>query len=270
MLKKIFVFLFTLASLQSFTQTIDDILTTYEEKNGGKERFAATTTLQYNSTIKMNMMGMPMDLPVATFIETGKLFRKEMSGMFGMKGSYTLITDTGGFTFVPTVPAFGEFPGMEGGIKKMDEETYRTAKQKMSAMADFAALIDCRNKGFIPELLGTEKLDSGTCYKIKLTNRDGSFTTYFVDQNTYLIKQVELVGKQIIDMLGVSGGPMKDMMGGRIDKQKMKVLFTEYATIDGIKFPTKQKLQLGAVDIEIENSDIQMNTVIDKKWYSNK
>jgi hypothetical protein len=57
------------------------------------------------------------------------------------------------------------------------------------------------------------------------------------------------------------------MMGGNIDKQKMIVQYLEYADVNGIKFPKKQKLQLGAVDIEIENTDIKINETIDTKWY---
>lgn len=269
MLKKIFITIFTLVSIQTFAQTVDDILTQYEEKNGGREKFASTTSLQYTSTIKMNMMGMAVDLPVYTYVETGKLFRKEVSGMMGMKGSYTLVTDSAGFTFTPSMPAFGDFPGMEGGVKKMDDETFKSMRQKMNAMSDFDALIDCKSKGYSVELLGKEKLDSSDCYKLKLVNRNGAASLYFIDSKTYLIKQIEVAGKQVMDMIGVSGGPMKDMMGGRIDKQKMKIQYLEYATIDGIKLPIKQKLQFGANDIEIENSDIQLNTIIDKKWYSN-
>lgn len=269
MLKKVFIAILTLISVQTFAQNVDEILAQYEETNGGREKFASTTTLQFTSTIKMNMMGMSVDLPIYTYIETGKLFRKEVSGMMGMKGSYTLVTDSAGFTFTPSVPAFGDFPGMEGGIKKMDEETFKSMRQKMNAMSDFDALIDCKSKGCTVELLGKEKIDTNECYKLKLTNKAGGTSLYFIDPKTYLTKQIEVAGKQIMDMIGVSGGPMKDMMGGRIDKQKMKIQYLEYATIDGIKFPIKQKLQFGANDIEIENSDIQLNTIIDKKWYSN-
>lgn len=269
MLKKLLFVLLSFISVQTFAQTIDDILTQYEEKNGGKEKFASTTTLQYTSTIKMNMMGMAVDLPVYTYIETGKLFRKEVSGMMGMKGSYTLVTDSAGFTFTPSVPAFGDFPGMEGGVKKMDEETYKAMKSKMNAMSDFDALIDCKSKGFTAELLGIEKVELVECYKVKLTSKTNATSLYYIDTKTFLTKQVEVAGKQIMDMIGVSGGPMKEMMGGRIDKQKMKIQYLEYATIDGIKLPIKQKLQFGANDIEIENSDIQLNTIIDKKWYAN-
>ncbi len=256
--------------MQSFAQSIDDILTKYEEKNGGTEKFASLTTLQYTSTLKMNVMGRAMDIATTIYTETGKLFRKEMAGMFGMKGVYTLVTDTGGFIFTPSMQSFGDFPGMEGGVKKMDSATYKSCKHKMNAAGDIADLIDSKSKGFVPELIGTEKIDKADCYKIKLTYRDGSIKLFWIDATTYLIKQFELNGKQIIDYFGIYGGPMFDnMMGRNINKQKAVIQCNEYAVIDGIQFPVKQKILLGANDIDVENSDVQMNASIAKKWYSN-
>lgn len=255
-------------SLIGFSQTIGEVLAKYEMANGGKEAFTNVKTLQYNTVLKMNMMGMPMDLNIANIAEANKLFRKEMAGMMGMKGSYTLITDTAGYVFMPTVPAFGEFQGMEGGLKKMEKDVLAKAQQKLNPMKDFSALIDCSAKGSKAELLGTSKIDKVECYKIKLTTKDGETSTYYIDISTMLTKQAELAGKQIVSQLGLDGGPMSDMLGGRIDKQKMTVIYSEYKDVNGIKFPTKQKVQFGAVDIEIENNDIEVNQPIDLKWYT--
>ena len=49
----------------------------------------------------------------------------------------------------------------------------------------------------------------------------------------------------------------------------MIIIYLAFVDIKGMKFPSKQKIQLGAVDIELENTDIQINEMIDKKWYSN-
>ena len=269
MFKKIILAIYIFSSLKSTAQTVDEILNQYEIKNGGKEKFAAITTLQYSGNIKMQMMGMPMNIGVANFIETGKLYRKELSGMFGLKGAYTLVTDTAGYTFSPTIPSYGDFQGMEGGIKKMENNVFLENKNKLNAMEEFSTLIDCKSKGFIPEFVGMATVEKVNCYKIKLTAKDGLIATYFIDATTYLLKQVELLGKQMMDKLGLNGGPLSEMMGGNINKQKMAIIYVEYAEINGIKFPTKQKLQLGAVDVEIENSEIQLNEPIDKKWYTN-
>jgi hypothetical protein len=268
MYKFLFLFCFTILSNSTIQcQTIDEIILRFEQVNGGKEAFSNVKTLQYNSVTRLNMMGMPIDISMTNIIENGKLFRKEIAGMMGMKSSYTLITDTAGYTSTPNIPSYGDFAGMEGGIKKMEKDTYQKAKQKLDAMQEFATLIDYKTKGGLAEFLGIAKLDKISCYKIKLTQSNKQIATYYIDTITYLIKQAEITGKQIVSQLGIEGSPMMDMMGGNIDKQKMTVQYVEYTDVNGIKFPKKQKLQLGAVDIEIENTDIKINDAIDAKWY---
>jgi predicted XRE-type DNA-binding protein len=258
----------TFSICNSQCQTIEEVLAKFEQMNGGKEAFTNVKTLQYSSVTRLNMMGMPIDVNMTNITENGKLFRKEVAGMMGMKSSYTLVTDTAGYTSTPNIPSYGDFAGMEGGIKKMEKEMFEKAKQKLVAMQEFSTLIDCKAKGSTAELLGITKLDKSNCFKIKLTQSNKQIATYYIDTATYLIKQSEITGKQIAAQLGIEGSPMMDMMGGNIDKQKMIVQYLEYADVNGIKFPKKQKLQLGAVDIEIENTDIKINETIDTKWYT--
>jgi hypothetical protein len=266
-LLNLLVFSFLLLSIKA--QNIDEVLNKYEENNGGKENFAMTTSIQYTTVFKMNMMGRQMDFSSQVFIETGKLYRKQMAGMFGMKGIYTLITDTGGYVFTPTVQGYGDFPGMEGGTNKMDEQLYNKCKHKMNAISDFGELIDCKSKGFTPELIGKENIDKVECFKIKLTAKDATSKLFWVDTKTYMLKQFELQGQQIIDYFGIYGGPMYGMMQRNASKQKSTITIEEYATVEGIKIPAKQKISFGNNDIEIENTEIKINTPIDNKWYLN-
>jgi hypothetical protein len=57
------------------------------------------------------------------------------------------------------------------------------------------------------------------------------------------------------------------MAGKRIDKQRVTILYSEYKEVNGIKFPVKQKMQFGAADISIENSDVEINESIAAKWF---
>jgi hypothetical protein len=255
-------------SFSTNAQTVDEILTKYEVANGGNVVFNAVKTLQYNSIIKINMMGMPLELGISNVIEKGKIFRKDIAGLMGMKGSYTLVTDTAGFISSPSIPSYGEFQGMEGGIKKMDKETLLKAKKNLVPMQEFTALLDAKANGATVTYIGNAKVDKVDCYKIKLTNLDGNDITYFIDIATNLTKQVEVTGKQIVSLFGLDGGgPMAEMMGGNFDKQKVLLIYTEYLDIKGLKFPAKQKIQLGAVDVELENADVQINEPIDPKYY---
>jgi len=267
-MKKYFLLVCTIFYLGTNAQTVDEILAKYEAANGSKSMFDAVKTLQYSSVVKMNMMGMPLDINITNVFEKGKLFRKEIGGLMGMKGSYTLVTDTAGYISTPTIPSYGEFQGMEGGIKKMDAATLAKVQKNLNPMQEFDILIDTKIKGNVVTFNGISKVDKADCYKLKLINTDGSNSIYYIDIATNLIKQVEISGKQIASLFGLDGGgPMADMMGGNLEKQKVLLIYLEYLDIAGLKFPTKQKLQLGAVDVELENTDVQINQPIERKYY---
>ena len=267
-MKKTFLLILLISAISfSQAQTVDEIIESHIVANGGAEKFAALKSLQYTSIVKLNMMNMQIDLNSSNYIRNKKLYRKEISGMMGMKGSYTLITDTAGYVSIPAVRGYGDFPGIEGGLNKMDADALQKAQQKLDIMQEFSALITQKSSGAKAELLGTTKVDKVECFKIKLTTTDGESSLYFVDANTFLIKQIEVSGKQISALLGFRGGPMGDMMGGRMDKQKMLMMYKEYTDVGGIKFPSKLLIQLGANDVEIENSSIEINVAIDLKWY---
>jgi hypothetical protein len=267
MKKNIYFFLLIFIGINVNAQTADEIIANHVAANGGQEKLASINTLQYTSTMKLNMMGMQIDVSSTNIIENNKLFRKNISGVMGMKGSYTLVTDTAGYVSIPTVQGYGDFPGMEGGISKMESDKFLIAKQKLNVLEEFSALINYKEKGFTAELAGKSKVDKVECFKIKLIAKDGEASVFFIDATTFLLKQIEVSGKQISSILGIRGGPMGDMMGGRMDKQKMNLLYQSYTDVNGIKFPTKLVIQLGASDIEIENSSIEINEAVDKKWY---
>ncbi len=268
MKKIIYSVVLTFISISSFAQTVDEIIANHIAANGGQEKLSTINTLQYTSTMKLNMMGMQIDVSSINIIENNKLFRKNISGVMGMKGSYTLVTDTAGYISIPSVQGYGDFPGIEGGISKMDDDKFLIAKQKLNVLEEFSALINYKEKGFAAELLGKSKIDKVECFKIKLIAADGEASLFFIDATTYLLKQIEVSGKQISSILGIRGGPMGDMMGGRMDKQKMNLLYQSYTDTGGIKFPSKLIIQLGASDIEIENSSIEINEPVNKKWYT--
>lgn len=267
-MKKYFLLLFILPFTYIKAQSVKEILTKYEAANGNKNIFDAVKTLQYITLVKLNMMGMPLDISIASVVEKGKLFRKDIGGLMGMKGSYTLVTDTAGYTSTPTIPSYGEFQGIEGGITKMDAPTFAAAKNNLYPMQEFTTLINATTNGTIITYVGKTTVENSECYKLKLTGVDGTASNYYIDVNTNLVKQVEVSGKQLSSLLGLSGaGPMSEMMGGSLDKQKVLLIYLEYLDIAGLKFPTKQKIQLGAVDVLLENTDVQINQPVEPKFY---
>lgn len=248
-------------------QTADEILLKHQFACGSIAKIAAIQTLQYETNIKMNMMNRPFELSVKNYAVQGKLKRTETSGMMGMKGSYTLITDTAVYTSTPTIPAFGDFGGMEGGIKKMDATVLAASIGKLNIGIELFPLVFAKQLGNTVELAGSTTIDSTECYKLKTTSSEKEETTYYVNAKTYLIKQIEMSSKQMAKFFGMDQGPMGGMMGRRGAKQKVEINITAYKQINGIRFPLKQTVKFGAADVEIENNGLLVNEPISPRLY---
>ena len=111
-MKKIFTALFLLATtLTAQSQTVDEILAKYETAVGGREKLEGVKQLEMFSNLKMGMMGQSIDLPVTLVREKGKLYRRQIGGIMGMGDSYTMITDTSGYIFIPAMRGFGDQGG---------------------------------------------------------------------------------------------------------------------------------------------------------------
>ena len=89
-MKKImsFLFLFGLV-LTAQSQTVDEVFAKFEAAVGGRDALLAIKTVQYKSTITLNMMGSPFDIPVTNIKENNKMLRREVAGIMGMgKSNY--------------------------------------------------------------------------------------------------------------------------------------------------------------------------------------
>ena len=66
-----FLFLFGLV-LTAQSQTVDEVFAKFEAAVGGRDALLAIKTVQYKSTITLNMMGSPFDIPVTNIKENNK------------------------------------------------------------------------------------------------------------------------------------------------------------------------------------------------------
>ena len=92
--------------------------------------------------------------------------------------------------------------------------------------------------------------------------------TYYVDAQSSLIIQSELEGEVAINHLGM--GTMMSSFMGNMGKLKLVILYSDYKKFGDVLFPMKEKVQIGANDIELENSDFKINETIDSKAFSLK
>jgi hypothetical protein len=263
-------------SVQTNAQTVEEILAKYETAAGGREKLEGIKMLEVTSNIKMGVMGQNIDLPLTLVREKGKLFRRQNGGIMGMRDSYTMITDTSGYVFIPAMRGFGggDRGGFGGGpqvgeeptIIKMKQEDVAAQQYELDCAGAFPELVNFVAKGHSAQLLGTEKVSKVPCFKIKMTLKTGQSIIYFIDSQTFLVKQMEATGDMALNLTGF--GSLMKAFGSNIKKDtKSTILIKEYQDFFGVKYPNKLILSFGPVESEVENSSVKINEGLLDKWY---
>lgn len=276
-MKKIIAALFLLmGSHVAQAQTVEEILGKYEAAAGGREKLQEIRYLEVLSNVKFSFMGQPLELPLTLVRERGKLFRRQIGGIMGMGDSFTMITDTSGVIFIPAMRGFGGrggpdgFGGMQSGnaptVTAMKPEEVNAQQYELDCAGAFGELVNYAAKGHTAQLAGTEKVSKVPCYKIKMTLKTGQVVTYYIDQQTSLVKQVEATGDMALNLTGF--GPLMRAVGSRIGKDnKATLLVKEYKEVKGVQYPSKCILSFGPLESEVENYTIQINEGLEEKWY---
>ncbi len=268
MLKQFFtLFSGLLAVVAVSAQTLDEVVTKFTDGNGGKERLVAINSIQVESTMSLAMMGMQSNTKIIR--EKNKLFRIQTSGGMSTEETFTVITDTAGYTYTPAIPGFGGFGGMEAAFTKMTAEELAQQEYQKDCAGFFGPLVDYAAKGHKAELLKDEKVNDVDCYQVKLTLKSGQEMHYFIAKNSGQIKRVQLPASVALAAMGM-GSAMKMFGGGRNVDRKIDVDYEKYKIFDGFPFPTKQSIKLGSMSIDIENTVFKVNQPIDAKWYQAK
>lgn len=250
-------------------QTVEDILAKYEVAAGGKEKLLGIKQLEVMGTVKMGIMGQIIELPITVLREQGKLFRRQLGGIMGMGDTYTIVTDTSGYVYIPSIRGFGDMPGTEASITKMNTTELSSQQYELDCSGAFAELINYAQKGHTAEIVGTEKINKVPSIKVKLTLKTGQTMFYYFDNNTGLVNKVEATGDMAANLTGF-GAMMKMFGNGNSKNMKAEVFYKEYQDIKGIKYPLKYTINLGPVETQIEHTTIKVNEGIDAKWYKIK
>jgi hypothetical protein len=277
-MKKILTGLFLLGTVLGVqAQTVEEIIAKHELAIGGREKVQAIKQLQVSSILKMGMMGQSIEMPITLVREKDHLFRRQIGGMMGMGDSYTLITDTAGYLYVPVMRfgGGGDFGGRGGGLPqnnqptiiKMKPEEVAAAKYELDTEGFFPELVNYAAKGHIAELVGTEKVSKVQCYKIKMVLKTGQTVMYYLDNQTFLVKQMEATGDMALNITGMAS-LLKAFERNVKKDTKATIVVKEYQEFKGVKFPTKFTLSYGPIDSEIENHNVQINEGLEDKWYT--
>lgn len=168
---KLFLSLIVLFGLITtvYSQTVDDVINNYIAAVGGMDKINSIQTMKI--TGKFSNEGMDI-----AFVETVKkpAIRTDIT-VQGM----TMIRAYDGTTAWTLNP----FRGAKDPEKATQEET-----KEMKQQADFEGqLVNYKDKGNTVELEGKEDMEGSNVYKIKLTDKDGDITYYYIDAASNLL-----------------------------------------------------------------------------------
>jgi hypothetical protein len=264
-MKKLGLFIFSLLSIAVLrAQTLEEVVERFITANGGKDRLSAITSLQMQSTLTMERMG--MNINITTIREKGKLFRIQSSVPMGGGESFTIVTDTAGYSYMPAME--GPMGSAEASLTKFTADEVAKQGYQMDCAGLFAPLVDYASKGNTASLTGAEKVGEIECDKVTLKLKTGQEMVFFISKNNGQVRRVKVAASTAMEMMGMSG-MMKAFGGGggRNADRKIDIDFEKYKIFDGFPFPTKQTLQLGPMSVLMDNFAFKVNQAIDAKWY---
>ncbi len=204
-MKKILLFalLFIFSTTTLFAQDAETqkIIDQHIKAIGGAAAWKKVNSMVSTGTMKAQ--GAEIGIVISQVQNTG--MRVDIAVM-GMNG-YQIITDKAGWGFMP-------FAG-QTKPEPMTAEQVAAAQEQLDMMDDF---MNYKEKGKKLENLGTDEVEGTECHKLKLTAKDGTESTFYIDMDSYqIIKQTE---KQTVDGQEIEGSTtfsnFKDVGNGLI------------------------------------------------------
>lgn len=200
-------------------QTADEIINKHLDAIGGKETLQKIKSVHIES--QMEMMG--NELSSVTTVLDGKGFRSESD--FNGQKMIQVYTDKDGWTVNPMTGSTTPQP--------MSEDQYKAGHEQIYIIS----FLNYADRGVKAELDGREMVGNVNTYKVKLTNKDSSSTTYYFDPSNYYIvqltKTVEMMG-QPAD-LKVAFSDFKKTDSGWVMPQQIDTDFGQFAMTAKIK-----------------------------------
>jgi hypothetical protein len=170
-MKKVLIIIFcvfTLGGLFAQDLKLDDVLTKHL-KATGQEKYSKVQTMKM--TGKVAQMGMEMGI---TMIKKRPNLSRNDVDFNGTK--ITMACDgTSGWMIIP----------MTGSSDPQDMPEDQLASMKKEEMD--GPFINYKEKGNQIELVGKENVDSASAYNVKVTNKDGDVSNYFIDAAKFVV-----------------------------------------------------------------------------------
>jgi outer membrane lipoprotein-sorting protein len=223
-------------ALPAAAQTVDEIIAKNIQAHGGEAKLRAVKTMRMTGKMEI---GPGMEAPMTVAFERPEMVRMEFT-VQGMTGIQAYDGKTG-WMVMP-------FQG-----KKDPEPMAADDLKDLQNQADMdGPLMDYKAKGNSVEYLGKEKVEGSDAYKLKITRKNGTVETTYIDTDSGL--ELKTISKTVI----------------RGNEAEVVTTFSDFREVQGLIFPfaiessaagspQKQKITLEKVEINPNLSDSQFH-----------
>ncbi len=172
--------------------------------------------------ISMNVMN--MEIPSKVW-KAGDKFRLESNNM----GQEILVVYNGKKGWLK----------MAGNVNEMPEaQVEQTRKQIEPPTNPLKSML--KKEGTKVEKVGKVKIDGVTAFNIKITEKDGTVSNFFINSKTYLVMK----------------------MTGKSERGPVEIHFKDYKDYDGIKMPAKIEINAGGMSMTMTIKEFKPNPKI--------
>lgn len=221
-------------SFVSNAQILEEIIQKHIAAIGGADVWKNLKSYKMEGSVKVQ--GMEITVVVSAIHMKG--IRQDIS-MMGMTGYY-FNTDKEGWTFMPF--------GGQTAPEAMTPEEVKESKNKLDLQGDF---IDYKSKGTKIDFVGKDEVEGTEVFKLKVTHKDSTEKTVFMDASTYYIiretDKVKADGKEVeasVDFSNFqkqSNGLVFPMALGTPQGEVTITKFEQNAKVDESLFKTPSK-----------------------------
>lgn len=174
MLRSVFAGMLLLSSALVQAQTADEVVTKHIAAIGGKDVISKITS----QIVEADLSVMGSTLTSKTTVLAGKGFKSEAN--FNGQDIIQVVTPTGGWMINPLAGQTDPQP--------LPEDQVKAAQSAFDLGGD---LFNYQQKGSKIELAGKEKVEGVEAIKLKLTNKEGKESMYYIDPATYYVVKRE-------------------------------------------------------------------------------
>lgn len=213
-------------------QEVDEIVSKHIKAIGGMENWKKVNSMTMNMSMKAQ--GAEVKITMNRLHKKGMRVDIDVMGMNG----YQILTDKSGWSFMP-------FQGQDKP-EPMTEEDVKKSQDDLDIMDAFITYKDYGKK---IEMLGKDDVEGTDCFKISMTDKDGTVSTYYLDASNY--QTIKTVTKKSIN-------------GKEIEAT---ITYSNYRELEGgIVMPMAQGGSMG----EMEMTSVVINKGVDESMFQPK